>query len=973
MKIPLKLRLPNEPAVFVGREGETKCLVNAICRAPVAIIWGLGGLGKTSLAVHTIHAAFKDRVGSTVMVSLGASGSPEQVPLDIARALVSAAGLATRDWSRLTGDRDGLLELAIDVAESAGLWVILDDLHLAGPEQMPFIVSHIAKFARDARWIVTSRSDPALADIAEQTLQLGALDAEAVKALVRSLAPSLSDDEVARAVDQSAGSPWKARCGRAGHRPGAPRDGRSLRAQLPDDALPLVELLSVLEKPCPPGALASMVAVPSDATIRTLAQMGILEARGRDLRLHDVARAILATEIHDSEKTRWSRRLANELCTASDLDLVVEAVRLSARLDDIDGVVRTLDARGDDMVREGHEAELWKIVEPLGDPRLERFRLRLAVDLADPTVLLALAPPVDCSAEAQTHWARALFLTARFHEAAVSAKGAVDAAEREGNQDVAIEAALIRSQALGYAGALRDAVSALDGIRELSDAATVRADALRSQWLCLLGEFGAALELVRSLPKRALSLDDDARFEVVQATAFVLYGLGRIREAADVLRRAFHGREDSAATLFRSRLTLGWLTLTAIFLGRVDEARQMLDRLEPFARGFSVQTPFVRALDVCYRLMHGDFDGLRQRLDDLFFLARSAGNTFLVARLVALRTWYAILAADETIDTEWPSELPSPTGPEAILIPIIERQLALRRGAQSVAARPISSPPFELMNAQALWRAVAAEDRLLAGDMAHAIDLLQVAIRTAIESGDAAVEAAARSTLCAVHLVAGNDSPVAETAMELIRMGETRPSPLVANEGRFFASVAERGAFAPPVFERLAASWNSSPRAARWSQSLLGAERTLDRIDRLIVEAVRARAGNVRVASVWATDSTTAWRVGWGLDERNHRAWLPGERTIDFASRPLAWQILVVLANAGGAISKESLVREAWRATDYHPLRDDKRVQVAVRNLRMLIEDDANAPTRVITSSDGYAFGDREPVRIVRRQPAKAR
>ena len=47
----------------------------------------------------------------------------------------------------------------------------------------------------------------------------------------------------------------------------------------------------------------------------------------------------------------------------------------------------------------------------------------------------------------------------------------------------------------------------------------------------------------------------------------------------------------------------------------------------------------------------------------------------------------------------------------------------------------------------------------------------------------------------------------------------------------------------------------------------------------------------------------------------------------------------------------------AWGEPEYHPLRHDKRMQIAVHRLRRQIEDDPAAPRRLITTPDGYALG----------------
>jgi len=134
--LPLRYRLPNAPALFVGREAETGQLAEAIGRAPVAVVWGLGGLGKTALVSRTLTRHFAREAERTVFLRLAAHDSGDQLRLELVRALVSACRVERVDWERLLADHELLVGVAIDLAEGAGLWVVLDDVQLAaGPSR----------------------------------------------------------------------------------------------------------------------------------------------------------------------------------------------------------------------------------------------------------------------------------------------------------------------------------------------------------------------------------------------------------------------------------------------------------------------------------------------------------------------------------------------------------------------------------------------------------------------------------------------------------------------------------------------------------------------------------------------------------------------------------------------------------------------------------------------------------------------
>jgi hypothetical protein len=85
------------------------------------------------------------------------------------------------------------------------------------------------------------------------------------------------------------------------------------------------------------------------------------------------------------------------------------------------------------------------------------------------------------------------------------------------------------------------------------------------------------------------------------------------------------------------------------------------------------------------------------------------------------------------------------------------------------------------------------------------------------------------------------------------------------------------------------------------------------------------------------------------------------------ASHDVLWRLLEVTHALGGAATDEQPARR--RGTGYRggpPLRDDKRIQLSVRRLRTLIEEDASRPQRWVTTPHGDLFGDAEDVRVAR-------
>jgi DNA-binding winged helix-turn-helix (wHTH) protein len=174
-------------------------------------------------------------------------------------------------------------------------------------------------------------------------------------------------------------------------------------------------------------------------------------------------------------------------------------------------------------------------------------------------------------------------------------------------------------------------------------------------------------------------------------------------------------------------------------------------------------------------------------------------------------------------------------------------------------------------------------------------------------------------------------------------LGAISGAPDLVAHGRFFSL--------DPVALIGIAPGNGS--ASRRARALLGDDVALDAIDRRVVERVRTKLSVRRIGPT----ASGAFVPGLLLDERDRSAHL-GDRRIDFSARPLFWRILRALVDGGGVASKERLTLDAWEESEYHPLRHDGRIWVAIRKLRARLEDDAKNPRWIVTKDDGYAFDD---------------
>ena len=109
VSIPLRYRLPNPPPLFVGRAEESERLRALIARAPVSVVRGLGGLGKTALVLHALHHGFPHEAPRALFIGLRPAEPPGDVQIEIMRALAAASGLDRVDWSGLLDEPEALL------------------------------------------------------------------------------------------------------------------------------------------------------------------------------------------------------------------------------------------------------------------------------------------------------------------------------------------------------------------------------------------------------------------------------------------------------------------------------------------------------------------------------------------------------------------------------------------------------------------------------------------------------------------------------------------------------------------------------------------------------------------------------------------------------------------------------------------------------------------------------------------------
>lgn len=975
-KLPLRFRLANGPPSFVGRVAEREWLTRAVERGALTAVWGLGGLGKSALVRHVLHTRFAERVPTTLAARVPPGSPVEQLVLAVARVLAEAQSIGSIDWTALTSDRDALIATMIDLAEgthegpretrpTAGWWVVLDDVHHAPAAEMRELLSLLARYARQSRWIAVSRVDLAL-DLPGQILALQGMPPEQLRELARVCQPDCADPPVAAA----GGSPWRLQQLLAGAI-GRDDDAGSIFASLSPEARELLLRLATLERELPLEVVGRLGPLPAPNELDELRRRGVLEHGPEGMRLHDAARPTVERGMSAPARRQRRDEIRRALRDTTVSAALLEAVRLSLEVGDVDGTVALLDDQGEGLIAAGCLPALWQLLEPCSADDtsmapLASWRLRCAVELDDAAACAKTRLPDAATLEDRHRFARACFLQGRYGRASELAAAVCREAGAASNEPgasgdaqaslrrLAFDAGRLCARSHLYREEPQQAADVLVALAPSTFEEEVQRDVDLAACRGLLGGVDDVLALLErhearldELPPAAAA---DVRFRV--AAIYVRFGLVHraarvidgLPSSADAGKAGGHYVHDSAV-----RLCIRFCI--AHQRGEAARARGVLERLHALtARSPSLST-FARTYGIYVDLRAGALEGLRERMAQEIRHAETVGHGAVRDELMVL--WWQL--AVELGAAEASPPIATPDGPRNRATDYRVRlgELLHRVHHRREPLELVDPAGFDSGELRAQASVVASRAALLAaGDGREARRQAEAALTAAEASGLGLLETAARTALCEALLVqlAAGDGALEELQTQAHALQQhaagceapTAPAQLMLLLCDREMSLTELFALA-----RDRSSPSTARRAAALSRQAVGGG-ALDAIDEVVVAAARR-------AAPWSLDTLlSADGAGWGLDFRHQRVWLPDGRAVDLSRRALLWRLLTTLADLGGAADKETLTCEVWHEREYHPLRHDNRLHAAVRKLRRALGDDG--PSYLQTTDSGYAL-----------------
>lgn len=566
-------------------------------------------------------------------------------------------------------------------------------------------------------------------------------------------------------------------------------------------------------------------------------------------------------------------------------------------------------------------------------PRLDALRLRARVEEGDPVALAAEPPPESTSPEARLAWAMVLLARGRHADA----EAALPSPGELARADAQFEAQVVRARAAANQGDVLRSAALLEAASAPSEGALALRDAMLATSLAHV-DARRANRLASAARRRVDSAGPSAARRVAPALVHALVRLGRPRDALVELDAAPPPPSEAAAR------HASFLRAVCLYeTGELAAAERAVERLRGELGPDAALTPYVDYVSACTWLALGRTHDVASRLPLL------AAAT---ARLPEVReaVWGLSVQLARVSRRPPPAERPTGSttlGRHAWLHSLIS---AARAGVVTAEERVALEAPQEVGPELALLSGLARAVHALAGG-AHeeALRLALDVVADARVHGHVICELDARVVSCEALAAASLRDALEEAAEALraqaVRVGAAR----AAAVGDLFLRVVRPG---PACFAELErARVGDLGEASALAAALLGAPPTCDRVDAAVVAGVRAWLPTAVAASADASRSDGA---AWGLALASKESWLPDGTRVAFGDAPLLWRLLVALSR-GGDTSKEALTKHVWGAKDYHPHRDDNRLQAAIRKLRVRLSDADRS--LVVTRDDGYALG----------------
>ncbi len=333
-EIPLpESRAPAVENLF-GREEEIRAITSPEKR--VVIVYGIAGIGKTSIAAAVFKNAF--------WYQMGEMDSFESFMWQMGLFLNTLGYRLLLEYLR-GGDREekAIYEIALEGIESTGAEVVIDDLHKCSDDKILHFLSFLAGRIQKGKIIILSREKPNLG-FGEHILYLplGGLKIEDAYKMVKMENTSIDLQKFAEIYNLTKGHPLALKLFTEAYRNNREISRSNIfdflfsevYGMLTEDEKFMLQLISLFNEPLEYEAIRRLYKRKNVfAVLYSLLNKGVLERRGELYFLHDLLRGFVE-EVRDISEKKYYREYIGYLLEKGTAESFLRAFGYAVRIGD---------------------------------------------------------------------------------------------------------------------------------------------------------------------------------------------------------------------------------------------------------------------------------------------------------------------------------------------------------------------------------------------------------------------------------------------------------------------------------------------------------------------------------------------------------------------------------------------------------------------------------------------------------------
>ncbi len=336
---PLFSNRAPEVKVFVGRKKELEFLSSSY---PVVIVYGMAGIGKSTLVAKAYRDAFWYRINGDESI--------EYVIWQLALYLNLLGYSDVIEYLRGGGKELAVIKelTAEGINRTKGI-IVFDDLHRCDDEDIMSFIRFLASNIENGKLILISREKPQIGYNEKMlVIHLKGLESRDAYELLKLKLPNLTLDEFTKIYHATFGHPLALLL--ASEMPDFHGGNffeylfREVYETLKEDEKLMLQILSLFDEPVEYEILKKLSGHNTFLTLYSLLNKGLVERVGDSYHVHDLLRALL-NEVRDIEEKKYYSKYISYLLKKNNAKDFLTAFKYAIRLEDEELIKKLTEVR----------------------------------------------------------------------------------------------------------------------------------------------------------------------------------------------------------------------------------------------------------------------------------------------------------------------------------------------------------------------------------------------------------------------------------------------------------------------------------------------------------------------------------------------------------------------------------------------------------------------------------------------------